>query len=147
MRRIAIVLSAAALVAGCGSSGTSANTVATAYFHDLGDGDYDAACTLLTAELRHRLGDCAAALRRGLRDLPVGEFGELRGVSVRHLVYKGDAATLHPADVRLSKTVKDKTGKSKTTTIRSIGANHATNGHGLTLVKVGSGWKISDGGL
>lgn len=152
MRRAwTLVLPVAMLLAvsGCAASNGSAAGTAETYLHDLGDGDFRGACTLLTDELRGKLGDCPAALRGRVSGLPVGERTELRGVRVRHVVYHGSAeAQVYPQDVKTDGTVTVTVKGSpapRSTTVRSIAAYHATNGNALRLTKDGHVWLIADG--
>jgi hypothetical protein len=145
---LTMVLLASAL-AGCAPSNASATGTAEGYFHDLGSGDYQGACQLLTDELRGRLGDCPAALRRHVAELPVGELRELREVTVAHVVYHGkDTALVYPQDVKAYVTVTVRVNGSpapRSSAARSIAAYHATDGHTLRLTRAGRVWRIADG--
>ena len=155
MRRTASVLAAVTAtlaVAGCGVQESTGNAGGTAdnYFHDLGSENYPAACQLLSTDLRQRLGDCPAALRERHR-LAVGQRNELTTVSVRHVVYHGkDKAQVYPKDVTVYTTVTVRvrgTPTPRSSAVRSLAANFATDGQGLELAKVGDAWQISGGGV
>jgi hypothetical protein len=136
--------------AGCGH-GSSVESVAAAYFHDLANHKYQDACTLFTDDLRRKLGDCPATLRRhharGL--LSTSEYeDDLRYVTVTGVHTKGDTAEVTGRNVLVDRKVKDKqAGKVKTTRVRTAAVSAETDGKGITLVKVGDTWKISGGGI
>jgi hypothetical protein len=147
-----LMLAVVLLTAGCTSNadGNAGGTVES-YLHDLGNGNYPAACQLLTTELASQLGDCPGALRKHHGDLPVGEFTELRLVSVSHVVRKtGSTALVYPQDIKVRTTVTVKvngTPAPRSSASRSIAANHAMDGRALELTKVGNAWRISGGGV
>jgi hypothetical protein len=156
MRRTAVLVVggfvACGLVAsaGCGH-GSSVESVAAAYFHDLANHKYQDACTLFSDDLRRKLGDCPATLRRhrarGLLDTSWYE-DDLRYATVTGVHTKGDTAEVTGRNVLVDKKVKDKkTGKIKTTRVRTAAVSAETDGKGITLVKVGDTWKISGGGI
>jgi hypothetical protein len=152
MRRIAVLvvagLAGLGALAGCGSSGGNPSTVAASYFHDLGNQNYANACKLLTADLRGRLGDCSATLRKHHGGLPFSTRDDLRNVSIRTIHTKNGAGRVISNDATVTRTVKDKNGKSHITRVRSgVAVSQATGGQGLLLTEVGKKWYISGGGV
>jgi hypothetical protein len=137
------------VLSGCGSGRpVGVVNVAESYLHDLADARYGAACGLFTDDLRRRLGDCEQAVRRVVDGLPVRERDELRYVRVRKATYHGNQAQVYPADVTTDASptpVASGKPKPRRTAVRSIAANHALDGHSLTLEKVGDAWLISGG--
>lgn len=149
MRRIAVlVVAGLGLLAGCGSSGQNPSTVAASYFHDLGNEDYANACKLLTDDLRRQLGDCPAALRKHHGGLPFSTRDDLRTVSIRTIPTKNGTGRVISGDATITRTVKDKNGKSHITRVRGgVPVYQATDGKGLLLTQVGKAWYISGGGV
>lgn len=149
------VLVAATAVAGCSAQtdyGNNPSGVATSYFHRLYNRDFAGACQLFTDQLRGRLGDCPGALSHARDELPVAERDELRDTSVGLAVHQTkDSAQVRTTDVTVTSTTAPRTVKGtpkpRSTQVRSLAANHVTNGHGLQLTKVGTVWRISDCGL
>ena len=150
----AALAAVAATAVGCSAQtdyGNNPSGVATSYFHRLYNRDFTGACQLFTDQLRGRLGDCPGALSHARDELPVAERDELRDTSVGLAVHQTkDSAQVRTTDVTVAstapRTVKG-TPKPRSTQVRSLAANHVTNGHGLQLTKVGTVWRISDCGL
>ncbi|WP_377273399.1 hypothetical protein [Peterkaempfera sp. SMS 1(5)a] len=138
----AVVAVALVALAACSrTGGTGVTNVVDNYLYDLGNRNYSAACQQLTEQLRQQLGDCPATLKRHHDNLPVGEYGELRDAHVRKVTYDTKDSTkakVYAQDIKIGTGSKAK---------RSIAANHATDGHGLELTKVGKAWRISGGGV
>jgi hypothetical protein len=153
MRRSVLALAALFVtgpfaVAGCGGSGGgTVQSVAGAYFHDLGSGDYAKACTLLTDDLKRQLGDCAGTLRRRHGGLTSEYRDQLRYATVTGVHITGDTAQVTNQNVKVDKTVTDKAGKTTRKKVNSIGVYWATDGKGVTLQKVNGTWRISGGGV
>jgi hypothetical protein len=150
MRRIAVLVAVAGLglLAGCGSDSHNPSTVAASYFHDLGNQNYSNACKLLTADLRRQLGDCPSALRKHHGGLPFSTRDDLRNVSIRTIHTKNGAGRVISGDATVTRTVKDRNGKSHITRVRSgVAVSQATGGQGLQLTEVGKNWYISGGGV
>jgi hypothetical protein len=152
MRRIAALLAAglavSGLLAGCGSDSHNPSTVATSYFHDLGNQNYSNACKLLTDDLRRKLGDCPSTLRKHHGGLPFGTREDLRNVSIRTIHTRNGAGRVISSDATVTRTVKDSKGKSHITRVRTgVAVSQATGGQGLQLTEVGKNWYISGGGV
>lgn len=152
MRRMIRVLLATTILlpaTSCTRSNNYAAGPAENYFHDLGAENYPGACRLLTDDLRQRLGDCAAVLRTRCAGLPTSELLELQRVSVNHVVYHGKSSALvYPQDVKTYRTVNVNVKGSpapRSSAVRSLAANHATDGKALQLTKIGDLWQISGG--
>jgi hypothetical protein len=150
MRRIAALvvagLAGLGVVAGCGGNSHNPSTVATSYFHDLGNQNYSNACKLLTADLRRQLGDCSSTLRKHHGGLPFSTRDDLRNVSIRSIHTKNGAGRVISSDATVTRTVKDRNGKSHITRVRSgVAVSQATGGQGLQLTEVGKDWYISGG--
>lgn len=156
----AVVAAVAAVLAATAVTGCSAQTdygnnpsgVATSYFHRLYNRDFAGACQLFTDQLRGRLGDCPGALSRARDELPVAERDELRDTSVSVALHQTkESAQVLTTDVTVTSTTAPRTVKGtpkpRSTQVRSLAANHVTNGKGLQLTKVGTAWKIADCGL
>jgi hypothetical protein len=149
MRRIAVlVVAGLGLLAGCGSNGQNPSTVAASYFHDLGNQNYANACKLLTDDLRRQLGDCPGALRKHHGGLPFSTRDDLRNVSIRTIHTKNGSGRVISTDATVTRTVKDKNGKSQIKRVRSgVAVSQATDGQGLLVTQVGKTWYISGGGV
>jgi hypothetical protein len=151
MRRIAalaVLMAGLGLLAGCGGDSHNPSTVAASYFHDLGSQNYGNACKLLTADLRRQLGDCPGALRKHHGGLPFSTRDDLRTVSIRSIHPKNGAGRVISSDATVTRTVKDRNGKSHITRVRSgVAVSQATGGQGLQLTEVGKDWYISGGGV
>jgi hypothetical protein len=140
---VTLVLSATS----CSRSNNYAAGPAENYFHDLGNRNFSAACQLFTDDLRRQLGDCPATLRKRLDDLPVSEVSELQNVSVGRVINQDKGkALVYPRDVTTHRTITVKVKGSpapRSSAVRSIAANHATDGKALQLTKTGDVWQIS----
>jgi hypothetical protein len=151
----AVMVAAVLAATGCSAQtdyGNNPSGVATSYFHRLYNRDFAGACQLFTDQLRSHLGDCPGALSRARDELPVAERDELRDTSVSLAVHQTkDSAQVRTTDVTITSTTTPRvvkgTPKPRSTQVRSLAANHVTNGPGLQLTKVGTAWKISDCGL
>jgi hypothetical protein len=137
---LAIVLSAAAVVAGCGSSGTSdttkvKQTVKTA-FADLANGNGQGFCSLATPAGQKSLAQnlpgstCAKVLTLVSQHLSAKQKEGLRNATVKAATVKGNTATVKNSDIT--------TGKGSLSGV--LGSSSAST----TLTKQSDGtWKLS----